>query len=44
MQNVLFATALLALFGQAIAGGPEVCTSKGAASCVDRQVTKGALR
>jgi len=41
MQNILFATALLALLGQAIAGGPEVCVSKGPANCVDRQVTKG---
>jgi len=43
MQNILFTTALLAFVAQAYAGGPEVCLSKGPASCVDYQVTKGAL-
>lgn len=41
MQNVFFATAFLAIIGQVLAGGPEVCVSKGPATCVDHQVTKG---
>ncbi|KIY64889.1 hypothetical protein CYLTODRAFT_357798 [Cylindrobasidium torrendii FP15055 ss-10] len=36
---MIFAT-LLAFVGQALAGGPEVCTSKGPSTCVDYQVTK----
>ncbi|KIY69248.1 hypothetical protein CYLTODRAFT_394003 [Cylindrobasidium torrendii FP15055 ss-10] len=40
MQNIFFATAFLAIVGQVLAGGPEVCVSKGPANCVDHQVTK----
>ncbi|KIY66062.1 hypothetical protein CYLTODRAFT_455739 [Cylindrobasidium torrendii FP15055 ss-10] len=37
---MLFASVLFAFVGQALCGGPEVCTSKGVANCVDYQVTK----
>ncbi|KAF9526267.1 hypothetical protein CPB83DRAFT_795044 [Crepidotus variabilis] len=40
MQRMIFAASFLVFVGQALAGGPEVCVSKGPASCVDYQVTK----